>query len=79
MEFFFTDNEANKLAESEGGLRKIADGWLAFSRDLCDQLAVLPSITTEDINAIRTVQARINAMRFAAQSLIDVVEQSGGN
>lgn len=79
MELHLTDDEANKLAQSEGGLRKIADAWLAFARNLCDQLADMPSISSEDLNAIRTVQARIIALRFAAKSLQDVMEQNGGS
>ena len=79
MEIKFTDTEANQLAQSEGGLRKIADTWLAFASNLCEQLADMPSITPEEVNAIRVVQARVGALRFAAQSLLDVVEQNGGN
>jgi hypothetical protein len=79
MDLHLTDDEANKLTQSEGGLRKIAEAWLAFARNLCDQLADMPSITPEEINAIRTIQSRIHALRFAAQSLLDVVEQNGGN
>ncbi len=79
MDIHLTDDEANKLAQSEGGLRKIADAWLALARNLCDQLADMPSVSVDDLNAIRTVQARICALRFAAQSLQDIMEQNGGN
>jgi hypothetical protein len=79
MEFHLTDDEANKLAQSEGALRKIADVWLALARDLCDQLADMPSVSLEDLNAIRMVQSRVCALRFAVQFLKDTVEQTGGN